>query len=141
MRFEQPYVIHLKLISAKSQSHLASHGACADAGDLLGRVGLQDASDDLLVVGAAPLQDEVHLLLLELMLQLGPHALDVVVLGGVGNVEDRLDAILEQELCDFLAVMHPAIVQEEDEVRGLAILEHCQHKWMKASLSMDRACM
>ena len=62
------------------------------------------------------------------MLQLGPHALNGVVLGGVGNVEDRFDAILEQELCDFLAVIQPAIVQEEDEVRGLAILEHCQHE-------------
>ena len=94
MRFKQPYVIHLKLISAKSQSHLASHDACADARDLLGRVGLQDASDDLLVVGAAPVQDEGHLFLLELMLQLGPHAIDGVVLGGVGNAEDRLDAVL-----------------------------------------------
>ena len=43
------------------------------------------------------------------MLQLGQHALDGVVLGCVGKVEDRLDAILEQELCDLLAVMHPAI--------------------------------
>ena len=128
MRFKQPNVIHLKLISAKSQSHLASHGACTDAGDLLGWVGLQDASDDLLVVGAAPLQDEVHLLLLELMLQLGPLALDGVVLGCVVNVEDRLDAIFEQELCDLLSVMHPAIVQEEEEIRGLAALEHCQHE-------------
>ena len=82
MRFKQPYVIHLKLVSAKSQSHLASHGSCADAGDLLGRVDLQDASDYLLVVGAAPLEDEVYLLLLELMLQLGPHTLNGVVLGG-----------------------------------------------------------
>ena len=81
MRFKQPYVIHLKLISAKSQSDLASHGARTDAGYLLGREGLQDASDDLLVVGAAPLQDEVHLLLLELMLQLSPYAVNGVILG------------------------------------------------------------
>ena len=27
-----------------------------------------------------------------------------------------------------VAVMHPAINQEEDEVRGLAALEHCQHE-------------
>ena len=62
------------------------------------------------------------------MLQLGPHAFDGVVLGGVGNVENRLDAILEEELGHLLAVMHPEIVQEEDEVRGPAILEHCQHE-------------
>ena len=75
------------------------------------------------------------------MLQMDPHVLNGVVIGGVGNVEDRLDAILEQEIGHLLAVMHPAIVQEEDEVRGLAILITDSMNWMKASLSMDRACM
>ena len=105
---------------SKSYPYLASHCARADAGDLLGRVGLENASDDLLVVWCAPLQDEVHLLHLELLLELSPHALDGVVLGSVGNVEDRLDPILKQELRDLLAMMHHAIAKEEDEVLGLA---------------------
>ena len=85
---------------------------------------MQDASDDLLVVGGAPLQDEAHLLLLEQRLELRPHALNGVLLGGVGHVEDHLDPILEQELRGLLAVMHPAVVQEEDEILGLVALEH-----------------
>lgn len=78
-----------------------------------------------------------HLLSLELQLELRPHSLDWVVLGGVGNIEDSLDAVLEQELRDLLAVMHPAVVHEKYERIRLVCLKEREHELYEA-FAVDR---
>ena len=78
-----------------------------------------------------------HLFLLEHVLDLCPDALDGVVLGGVGNVIDDVNPVLEQELRDLLAVVHHEIVQAEHKCLRLAPLEHCQHE-LDEGVAFDR---
>ena len=47
--------------------------------------------------------------------------------------------ILEQELRGLLAVMHPAVVKEENEILGLVALEHYQHELDEGVMSTDLA--
>jgi len=79
------YLTLLLYLFLEQESYYAPR---ANAKDLLGRMGLLDASDELLFVEGAPLQHEANLLHLELLIELRSHSLDVVVLRGVKNSQD-----------------------------------------------------